>query len=267
MRTSAEPVVAGQLSGKSRLLLTTSARPTPRSTVPARCLGQARRHCPHSVEHSPSTRRAGTRAVPAPDADSHTSPRCSRTACHAACCTIQTRTATTEACFTSPREPADSGDKKAVPKAAFARCCARRWHHRRSCCGCRSPAAGAAAALWSRLLMRRWCCRPYRHRGTRRWRALLRAGVSSQSRLRRIDLRNAAIRSAGNDARLDTAHWSFRPVRDPRAHLVTPQKDLGLPHVSQASPRRCATACAGSHEDECYNDGSAFKLTAATGAA
>lgn len=67
-----------------------------------------------------------------------------------------------------------------------------------------------------------------------------------------------------NDARLDVEHWTGHTgcvILAP--HLVALKKrDLGLPHVSGASDRQKRDGMCWSDENELYNDGSAFKVTA-----
>lgn len=67
-----------------------------------------------------------------------------------------------------------------------------------------------------------------------------------------------------NDSGLDVEHWSGHSgcvILAP--HLVTAKKkDLGLPHVSEATPRQKRDGMCWEDEDELYNDGGAFKLTA-----
>jgi hypothetical protein len=66
-----------------------------------------------------------------------------------------------------------------------------------------------------------------------------------------------------NDARLDSEHWSGHTgcvILAP--HLVaTKKKDLGLPHVSEATERQKRDGMCWSSPDELYNDGGAFKIT------
>jgi len=66
-----------------------------------------------------------------------------------------------------------------------------------------------------------------------------------------------------NDAALDVESWSGHTgcvILAP--HLVTlTKKDLGLPHVSEATERQIADGMCWSNHDECYNNGTAFKLT------
>lgn len=66
-----------------------------------------------------------------------------------------------------------------------------------------------------------------------------------------------------NDARLDTEHWSGPTgcvILAP--HLIhLRKKDLGLPHISEATERQKRDGMCWEHEDEKYNDGGAFKIT------
>ncbi|MFO1524141.1 MAG: hypothetical protein U1F77_20310 [Kiritimatiellia bacterium] len=66
-----------------------------------------------------------------------------------------------------------------------------------------------------------------------------------------------------NDARLDTGHWSGHTgcvILAP--HLVRARKkDVGLPHVSKATPRQVRDGMCWETGDELYNGGNAFKLT------
>jgi len=67
-----------------------------------------------------------------------------------------------------------------------------------------------------------------------------------------------------NDARLDVEHWTGHTgcvILAP--HLTTlRKKDVGLPHVSKASDLQKAQNMCWENEDELYNDGGAFKITA-----
>ena len=68
---------------------------------------------------------------------------------------------------------------------------------------------------------------------------------------------------AENDSGLDVKHWSGHTgcvILAP--HLVTlTKKELGLPHVSEASDRQKRDGMCWEAEDELYNDGGAFKVT------
>ena len=64
-----------------------------------------------------------------------------------------------------------------------------------------------------------------------------------------------------NDAGLDIDHWTGHTgcvILEP--HLVTAKKkELGLPHWDQATERQRRDAMCWKNENECYNNGGAFK--------
>ncbi|MGB0743312.1 MAG: hypothetical protein ACPGSB_02195, partial [Opitutales bacterium] len=68
---------------------------------------------------------------------------------------------------------------------------------------------------------------------------------------------------AENDAALDPEHWTGTSgclILAP--HLMgTTKKELGLPHISDATERQKRDGMCWEKEDELYNDGGAFKLT------
>lgn len=68
---------------------------------------------------------------------------------------------------------------------------------------------------------------------------------------------------AENDSGLDVKHWSGHTgcvILAP--HLVTfTKKELGLPHIDEASDRQKRDGMCWETEDELYNDGGAFKIT------
>src|SRR5690606_2274157 len=67
-----------------------------------------------------------------------------------------------------------------------------------------------------------------------------------------------------NDAALDPAHWTGHTgcvVLAP--HLTRmKKKELGLPHWALATERQRRDGMCWKEADECYNNGTAFKLTA-----
>ncbi|MDF1754169.1 MAG: hypothetical protein P1U89_15400 [Verrucomicrobiales bacterium] len=67
-----------------------------------------------------------------------------------------------------------------------------------------------------------------------------------------------------NDARLDVEHWTGHTgcvILAP--HLINlRKKDVQLPHISEATDRQKAEGMCWESEDELYNNGGAFKLTA-----
>ena len=87
-----------------------------------------------------------------------------------------------------------------------------------------------------------------------------------------LDFVEAIFGNAGNphlpenDAALDTDHWTGNSgclILAP--HLVScRKKDLGLPHVSAATPRQVKDGMCWSQEGELYNEGQAFKATCRT---
>jgi hypothetical protein len=69
-----------------------------------------------------------------------------------------------------------------------------------------------------------------------------------------------------NDAGLDVEHWSGHTgcvILAPHIKELT-KKELGLPHVSEATERQKRDGMCWEKDDERYNDGGAFKLTART---
>jgi len=69
---------------------------------------------------------------------------------------------------------------------------------------------------------------------------------------------------AENDAGLDINHWSGHTgcvVLAPHLTTLT-KKELGLPHIDQATEKQRQDGMCWENEDELYNDGQPFKLTA-----
>ena len=69
-----------------------------------------------------------------------------------------------------------------------------------------------------------------------------------------------------NDAALDVEHWSGHTgcvILAPHLTKLT-KRDVGLPHVSQATDRHKRDRMCWEHENELYNDGEAFKVTCRT---
>ncbi|NEQ67519.1 MAG: hypothetical protein F6K21_18825 [Symploca sp. SIO2D2] len=66
-----------------------------------------------------------------------------------------------------------------------------------------------------------------------------------------------------NDSGLDVKHWSGHTGCVILAPHLTKlkKKDLGLPHISEATERQKRDSMCWESEDECYNDGGAFKIT------
>ena len=71
-----------------------------------------------------------------------------------------------------------------------------------------------------------------------------------------------------NDAALDVEHWSGHTgcvILAPQLTKLT-KRDVGLPHVSQATDLQKRDRMCWEHENELYNDGDAFKVTCRTDA-
>lgn len=71
-----------------------------------------------------------------------------------------------------------------------------------------------------------------------------------------------------NDAALDIEHWSGHTgcvILAPHLTKLT-KRDVGLPHISQATDRQKKDRMCWEHENEFYNDGDAFKVTCRTDA-
>jgi hypothetical protein len=69
-----------------------------------------------------------------------------------------------------------------------------------------------------------------------------------------------------NDAGLDVEHWTGHSgclILAPHLTTLT-KRDLGLPHISQATPRQQRDRMCYERDDELYNDGTAFKITCRT---
>ena len=67
-----------------------------------------------------------------------------------------------------------------------------------------------------------------------------------------------------NDARLDVQHWTGHTgcvILAPQLTTLK-KKDVGLPHISEASDSQKAQNMCWENEDDLYNDGGAFKITA-----
>ncbi|MGQ1787876.1 MULTISPECIES: hypothetical protein [unclassified Saccharicrinis] len=68
---------------------------------------------------------------------------------------------------------------------------------------------------------------------------------------------------AENDAALDVEHWTGHTGTVILAPQLTTlkKKDIGLPHISEATERQKNDGMCWENEDELYNDGGAFKIT------
>ena len=69
-----------------------------------------------------------------------------------------------------------------------------------------------------------------------------------------------------NDSALDVEHWSGHTgcvILAPHLTQLT-KREVGLPHISQATARQQRDRMCWEHENELYNDGEAFKITCRT---
>ncbi len=69
-----------------------------------------------------------------------------------------------------------------------------------------------------------------------------------------------------NDAGLDVVHWSGHTgcvILAPHLTSLT-KKEVGLPHIDKATERQKRDGMCWQSEDECYNNGTAFKITCRT---
>lgn len=161
-------------------------------------------------------------------------------------------------------------DKKAVPKAAFARMLHAALHPPRTLLELpytsTLPEAARARTFVSVLLRPLVSPEVPGVRSAKRMEVRFFApGVLVSN----LDFVESIFGNAGdpflpeNNARLDAGGWTGHTgcvILAP--HLVTlRKKDLGLPHVSAATPRQKADGMCWEHEDELYNDGTSFKVS------
>jgi hypothetical protein len=158
-------------------------------------------------------------------------------------------------------------DKRAVPVAVFARLLAA---------AMRPPDDDLVlpytadiqppARCWAGLTLRPLVCPPVP--GHCAARSLEVRFFAPGSLVSNLDFVESVFGNAGhplvpeNDAALDIEHWTGHTgcvILAP--HLVDlTKRQLGLPHISQATPRQIRDRMCYEHDDERYNDGSAFKI-------
>jgi hypothetical protein len=160
-------------------------------------------------------------------------------------------------------------DKKAVPRAVFAGMLHAALHPPAELM--RLPfTAGqeSQAKLFVSLLLRPLVCPEVP--GRRPERRMEIRFFAPGSLVANLDFVESIFGNAGNpylpenDAGLDVVHWSGHSgcvILAP--HLLTlTKRELGLPHVSEASPRQLRDGMCWEDGDEAYNDGQPFKITA-----
>ncbi|MCB1094010.1 MAG: hypothetical protein KDN22_00345 [Verrucomicrobiae bacterium] len=160
-------------------------------------------------------------------------------------------------------------DKKAVPKATFARMLGFALNPPRELMRLPITSHQADQAhAWVSLLLRPLVCPavpPFIEERRMEVRFFAPGNLVSN-----LDFVESIFGNAGdpylreNDAGLDVAHWSGHTgcvILAP--HLIAITKvEAGLPHISEATERQKRDGMCWSNEDELYNEGTPFKLTA-----
>lgn len=160
-------------------------------------------------------------------------------------------------------------DKKAVPRDVFAKLFAKAFYSvpEELMCLPFTSSQEKHAKLFVSLLLRPLVCPEVK-------------GVSPEKRMEvrffapgnlvaNLDFVESIFGNAGNpalienDSALDVEHWTGHTgcvILAPHLLGLT-KKELGLPHISEATPRQIKDGMAWESEDELYNDGSPYKIT------
>jgi hypothetical protein len=160
------------------------------------------------------------------------------------------------------------GDKRAVPKIAFARMLQAAIDPPEDMMQLPYLSESSKpAATWVSLLMRPLVCPEVP--GVNPAQTLETRYFVPGSLVSNLDFVESIFGNAGdplvpaNDAALDVVGWSGHTgcvILAP--HLTSlKKKDLGLPHIDDATDRQKQDSMCWSDADECYNDGTPFKLT------
>ena len=159
-------------------------------------------------------------------------------------------------------------DKIAVPKAVFGKMLEVALCPPASLLQLPFTASGKPAYIWTSLLLRPIVCpevasvEPEKSMEIRFF--------APGSLVSNLDFVESIFGNAGhpdlaeNNAGLDPLHWTGHSgcvILAPHL-LALKKKETGLPHVSAATDRQRRERMCWTKEDECYNDGKAFKLTA-----
>lgn len=162
-------------------------------------------------------------------------------------------------------------DKKAVPKIAFARLLKAALQPPESLTLLPFTANQEEKAhIWVSLLLRPTVCPEVP--GFTPQKSMEIRFFAPGSMVCNLDFVESIFGNAGdpflpqNDAGLDVEHWSGHTgcvILAPHIKELT-KKQLGLPHVSEATERQKRDGMCWESEDEFYNDGGAFKITART---
>ena len=160
------------------------------------------------------------------------------------------------------------GDKRIVPKAAFVKLLRIARRPPRDLLVLPYTAEMSSPAhTWVSLLLRPLVCPEVS--GYCRAKTMETRFFVPGSLISNLDFVESIFGNAGdpliarNDAALDVEQWSGHTgcvILAPHLTSVT-KKDLGLPHISDASERQVGDGMCWTDHDECYNGGQPFKLT------
>ena len=160
------------------------------------------------------------------------------------------------------------GDKKAVPKLAYARMLAHALNPPDELLALPFTAHEAQnARLYVSLLLRPTVCPAIP--GVEAEKSMEIRFFAPGNLVSNLDFVESIFGNAGNpnlpkhDAALDVEHWTGHTgcvILAPHLTRLT-KKALGLPHYDQATERQRQDGMSWKEEDELYNDGSAFKVT------
>lgn len=161
------------------------------------------------------------------------------------------------------------GDKKAVPKLAFARLLRSALNPPEDLLELPFTAhEPRKARLFVSLLLRPVVCPEIP--GVQPEKSMEVRCFAPGNLVSNLDFLESIFGNAGNpnlaehDAALDTEHWTGHTgciILAPHLVRLT-KKELGLPHWDEATPRQRADGMCWENEAERYNDGNAFKITA-----
>ena len=161
-----------------------------------------------------------------------------------------------------------AGDKRHVPKQAFAKLLKLAMQPPRDLMVLPYTSESSSPShTWVSLLLRPLVCPEVS--GYCRAKTMEIRFFAPGSLISNLDFVESIFGNAGdplvsrNDAALDVEQWSGHTgcvILSP--HLTSvPKKELGLPHISEATERQVHDGMCWSTHDECYNNGTPFKLT------
>ena len=169
--------------------------------------------------------------------------------------------------------PAIAGNKRAVPKHVFAKLFAKAMQPPDDLMELPYTSANPSPSRCFVSLLLRPLVRP-EVRGYCKEQRLEVRFFAPGSLVSNLDFVESIFGNAGdpmlpeNDAGLDVEHWTGHTgcvILAPHLERLT-KKELGLPHISEATPRQIADRMCWEDESERYNDGTPFKLVCRTDA-